>query len=55
MHDRDFKKSALKPTTKLFCDFKIYAHIENTPLFKEIFNSNVIFPIENGKVPYCLR
>ena len=55
LHNHEFKKSALKPTTKLFCDFKIYSHIENTPLFRDILSRTVIFPIENGKVPFGLR
>jgi hypothetical protein len=55
LRDREFKKWALKPTTKLFCDFKIYAKIENSGLFNEIIGRSVIFPIENGKVPIKLR
>lgn len=55
LRNHEFHKVALKPTTKLFCDFKIYSHIENTPLFQSIMNKSVIFPIENGKVPYELR
>ena len=55
LKDSEFKKMALKPTTKLFCDFKIYDKIENSNIFNEIVGSSVIFPVENGKVPVELR